>query len=290
MRLPSRSIRMSWLTRSKNFARSTSTTTRLPPCTAARAALTASCARLPGRNPWLCSLKVGSIRGCSTCSWQLHARLHLALAPPARVAPASDAWPLTSPCLRSLTLVRPFALLVLPHRPPTRATTTSADFSLRLRPSDFHPQGEISPGKNALLRCTAAGSTPPRLDHESFAVTCPLALRSSAFYPVLVHRLEASLHASSLHSVALMQLRFTSFAVINLRRDLHPQECARAGRTQEKNPAEAGFLVLRHPQVPRAALYLARVPTTSTSTRRFLARPSAVLLSAAGCFSPLPSV
>jgi hypothetical protein len=28
-----------------------------------------------------------------------------------------------------------------------------------------------------------------------------------------------------------MQLRFTSFAVINLRRDLHPRECARAGRT-----------------------------------------------------------
>ena len=28
-----------------------------------------------------------------------------------------------------------------------------------------------------------------------------------------------------------MQLRFASFAVINLRRDLHPQECAHAGRT-----------------------------------------------------------
>jgi hypothetical protein len=36
-----------------------------------------------------------------------------------------------------------------------------------------------------------------------------------------------------------MQLRFASFAVINLRRDLHPQECARAGRTK-KAPAEAG--------------------------------------------------
>jgi hypothetical protein len=35
---------------------------------------------------------------------------------------------------------------------------------------------------------------------------------------------------------------------------------------------------------------LARVPTTSISTRRFLARPSLVLLSATGCFSPLPSV
>jgi len=28
-----------------------------------------------------------------------------------------------------------------------------------------------------------------------------------------------------------MQLRFASFAVINLRRDLHPQECPHAGRT-----------------------------------------------------------
>ena len=38
-----------------------------------------------------------------------------------------------------------------------------------------------------------------------------------------------------------MQLRFTSLAVINLRRDLHPQECAHAGRTQKTNPGvEAG--------------------------------------------------
>jgi len=42
------------------------------------------------------------------------------------------------------------------------------------------------------------------------------------------------LHASSPHSVTLMQLRFTSFAVINLRRDSHPQECAHAGRTSKK--------------------------------------------------------
>ncbi len=42
------------------------------------------------------------------------------------------------------------------------------------------------------------------------------------------------LHASSPHSVALMQLRFTSFAVINLRRDFHPQACAHAGRTNKK--------------------------------------------------------
>ncbi|MCK6412134.1 MAG: hypothetical protein L6Q55_06890, partial [Azonexus sp.] len=45
---------------------------------------------------------------------------------------------------------------------------------------------------------------------------------------------QITIHASSPHSVALMQLRFTSFAVINLRQDLHPQECAHAGRTSKK--------------------------------------------------------
>ncbi len=48
-------------------------------------------------------------------------------------------------------------------------------------------------GQNALFRYTTAGFTPPRLDHESFAVSRPLALLGSAFYPVLVlvHRLAA---------------------------------------------------------------------------------------------------
>ncbi len=113
------------------------------------------------------------------------------------------------------------------------ATTAFADFSLRSSTSAFQPWGEISPGKNALLHCTTAGFTSLRLDHESFAESCPLALLSIAFYPVLVHRLAVSLHASSPHSVTLMQLRFASFAVINLRRDFHLQECARAGRTRK---------------------------------------------------------
>ena len=74
-------------------------------------------------------------------------------------------------------------------------------------------------------------------------VSCPLALLGSAFYPVLVHRLAASLHASFPHSVTLMQLRFASFAVINLRRDLHPQECAHAGRTKKSpNRSRLGLL------------------------------------------------
>ena len=99
-------------------------------------------------------------------------------------------------------------------------------------PSPFQAQGEISPGKNALLHCTTAGSTPPPFGHKSFTELCPLALFGNAFYPVLVHRPTASIHAASPHPVARMQLRFTSLTVTSLWRDLHPQECAHAGRTQ----------------------------------------------------------
>ena len=36
-----------------------------------------------------------------------------------------------------------------------------------------------------------------------------------------------------------MQLRFASFVVINLRPDLHRQECAHAGRTKKSRPKAA---------------------------------------------------
>jgi hypothetical protein len=91
----------------------------------------------------------------------------------------------------------------------------SADFSLRVSTSPFQAQGEISPGKNAILHRTTAGFTPLRLDHKSFAISSPLALLGNAFYPVLVHRLTVSLHASSPRSVTLAQLRFTSLAMVN---------------------------------------------------------------------------
>ncbi len=139
-------------------------------------------------------------------------------------------------CPRSLTLVRPFALAFWTHRPRLlllRPLLTSRS-SLRRRP--FRHKASSPRVRVALLRCTTAASTPPRLDHESFAVNGPLALLGNAFYAVLVHRLAAALHASFPHSVALMQLRFTSLAVVSSRRDLHPQECAHAGRTK-KNPS-----------------------------------------------------
>ena len=51
-----------------------------------------------------------------------------------------------------------------------------------------------------------------------------------------------------------MQLRFTSFAVINLRRDFHPQECAHAGRTNNNGHALKDVAVAscrRHSDSPR---------------------------------------
>ena len=126
--------------------------------------------------------------------------------------------------------------------PPT--TTASADFSFRLNAVALSGANEISPGKNALLLRTTAESTPLPFGHESFAVHGPLALVGSAFYPVLVHRPADSLHASSPHAVALVQLRFASFAVTRLRRDFHPQECAHAGRTKKKDRPEAVFYSL----------------------------------------------
>jgi hypothetical protein len=38
-----------------------------------------------------------------------------------------------------------------------------------------------------------------------------------------------------------VQLRFASLVLVNLRQDLHPQECAHAGRTTKK-PLQWGFV------------------------------------------------
>jgi hypothetical protein len=110
----------------------------------------------------------------------------------------------------------------------------SADFSLRL-----HAVALSHKARSPQVRTQSFTAQPPDLqrlilDHESFAVTCPLALIGTAFYPVLVHRLAASIHASSPRSVTLTQLRFTSFAVVNSREDSHLQDCAHAGRTRKK--------------------------------------------------------
>jgi hypothetical protein len=150
-----------------------------------------------------------------------HTRIHRVLPRTALLAQTSDAMLATSAWPRTLPLVWPFTCRTAspPSHRLLRPRLTSRSGST---PSPFRAQSEISPGKNALLHCTTAGSTPLPFDHESFAVHGPLALVRSAFYPVLVHRPAASLHASSPHSVALMQLRFASLAVISSRWDLHP--------------------------------------------------------------------
>ncbi len=72
------------------------------------------------------------------------------------------------------------------------------------------------------------------LDRDSFADRCPLALLDCASYLVLVQRLAVSLHATSPHSIALVQLPFTSFAVANVREDFHRQDRAHAGRATDQ--------------------------------------------------------
>jgi len=64
-----------------------------------------------------------------------------------------------------------------------------------------------------------------------------------ALFPREAYRrtLAVSLHASPPHSVTLMQLRFASFAVANLREDFHLQDRAHAGRTTKKRAPLSAF-------------------------------------------------
>jgi len=80
-----------------------------------------------------------------------------------------------------LLFVWPFA----PNQELLRPLLTSRSGSAL---SPFQAQSKISPGKNAFLHRTTAAFTPLRLDHESFTVSCPLALPGSAFYAVLGKR------------------------------------------------------------------------------------------------------
>jgi len=87
-------------------------------------------------------------------------RLHLAPCPCAPVPRVPDAWPRQAARLVTVLLVRPFVAL---FRVGTllrllRPLLTSRSGS---SPSPFQAQGEISPGKNAILRHTVAASTPP---------------------------------------------------------------------------------------------------------------------------------
>ena len=158
-------------------------------------------------------------------------RLHRWLLPPAPLARASDAMLAASAWPRTLLLVRSFTGLSWPLRPGPwliRPLLTSRSGST---PSPFQAQGEISPGKSAILPRTIAASTLSALDHCSFAELRLLAAADLASYTVRVPRHAVSLHASSPHSVTLMQLRFASLTVACSREDFHLQDRAHAGRT-----------------------------------------------------------
>src|ERR1019366_350821 len=87
---------------------------------------------------------------------------------------------------------------------------------------------------NAILHRTTAGFTQFHLDHNGFAVMSLLAIIHHASYPIFVHRLTVSFHASFPRSVTLTQLHFISLAVVSSREDFHLQDRAHAGRTHPR--------------------------------------------------------
>jgi hypothetical protein len=118
---------------------------------------------------------------------------------------------------------------------PAPTTTTSADFSLRHKPSPFQALGEISPGKvrtpsSHIRRIHATspwsqelrGSLPTRSAWRR--LLCGSCSSARLF----------TLHASFPRSVTLTQLRLILLTVTSSQRGLHPLVCAHAGRTKQK--------------------------------------------------------
>ena len=125
----------------------------------------------------------------------------------------------------ALLTVRPFAPPLLRSLLTSRSVSPRRPFSRKARSPQVRTQS--FPARPPDLRRL-------ELDHESFAVTCPLALPGVASYPVSVRRPAASLHASFTRSVALAQSRFASLVVVNSWEDFHLQDCAHAGRTRQR--------------------------------------------------------
>ena len=113
----------------------------------------------------------------------------------------------------------------------------SADFSLR-HPvaSPFQAQGEISLSKTDDLHRTTAGCTPRLFDRESFAVSCQLALISSASNPFSVRQLAVSVHASFRPLLAESPLRFPSVPTVRSRKDFHLQVISHVRHTRKNAP------------------------------------------------------
>ena len=123
----------------------------------------------------------------------------------------------------------------------TPATTACADFWPRLISVRFSPASPDPPGKNAILHRTTAALRRMALGHESFAVTCLLALAGAASDAVRVPRL--TVYALRLlptlshpHAVALRLPRCGQ-----LGRGLPPQRsrpcCAHMKRAASRRPS-----------------------------------------------------
>ena len=115
----------------------------------------------------------------------------------------------------------------------TLTTTTSADFSRR--PIVCRYPFRIK-ARSPQVRTHSFIAQPPDLHRlalvmrvSRFVARSPCAAVPHIWF--LSIGSQFMLHASSPHSVILVQLRFTSFVMTNLRWDSHPQECAHAGRT-----------------------------------------------------------
>ena len=80
--------------------------------------------------------------------------------------------------------------------------------------------------RQAIFYRTIVASTWSQLDHNGFAIISLLALLHPASYALRVPRLPDSLHTSFPHSVALMQLCFTSLTVVSSQEDIHLQDGA----------------------------------------------------------------
>ena len=131
----------------------------------------------------------GHVAGRRLRRWQVHARLHRALPPPAPLARASDALPLASTCRPTLLLVRSFtvrfSLCGLPRL--LRPLLTSRCASSGRRP--FRREA-----RSPQVRTRSFTTQSPHLrrltfGHKSFAECCLLALVGVASYAVRVPRL-----------------------------------------------------------------------------------------------------
>ena len=158
--------------------------------------------------------------------------------PPARIDPASDR---VAADISLSSVTYSFGLSLLPcGLSAAPATTTSADFSLNMAVALSGTRRDL-PGKNAHLHRTTTASRRFALVKGNGRSDGPIAHFGNAGLSVLVHRLAIYAPLPFPRSVTLVQLRFASLVLVNLRRDLHPQVCAHAGHLIKSEPRSRWF-------------------------------------------------